>query len=179
LPGGGDAIWFLSAVETGNDDPASNFIRQAENGAPLWQRHILYYVARPSDYPAVSGGLQADIDPDPEADFYAPHKFLIRKVIDRAGDPETLMTPSEIDQYITAPVDYGLSTFATETDVLDYKLVADKLLGMRVDNIGATVEIELSAFRMAEAGKSLAVGKVSLRDHPARLARLARFVLRN
>ncbi len=179
LPGGGDAIWFLSAVDPEDQNPDSSFARQPDGGAPLWRRQVLYYLARPGDYATVSNGLSPAVDPDPNADYYAPHKFLIRKVLDLPGEPESLLNGSGIDSYITTPVDYRLSPFSSETNVIDYKLVADRLLGLESRVVDNSIEVDLSAFRVGEAGKSMRLGQVSLKDHPGRLVRRFRVMLRN
>lgn len=179
LPGGGDALWFMSAKNPADDNKDTNFIRSADSGAPEWQTHILYYLARPAKYASISGGFNPALDTDTTGDFFAPHKFLVRKVINAPGDPETLLSPSKIDPYITTPADYSLTPFQAETNVLDFKLVADKMLSFEVDVAESTVEIRLSATRLNEAGRSLQIGNVSLKSHPQTLLRKARISLRN
>lgn len=180
LPDGGDAIWFLSAIDPAETDPDLKFVHDPTSGAPVWQTNILYYLAKPGNYPRVSGGLIPLPDPDPDGDFFAPHKFLIRKVIDDpASDPETLLSGPQMSTYITVPQDYGLSPFAGEANVVSFRLIADKLLSFRVREVGTTVEVETSAVHLDGAGKKVSLGNVSMRTHALTRLRRANIVLRN
>ena len=180
--GNGDALWFLSADDPNDNDPSSRFKREEATGAPIPQVNILYYLIRPSNYAKVSDGLLAAIDPDPTNDFYAPHKFLIRKIIDRTpGDPDTaelLLTSGEVDGYITAPADYNLSTLNSEADVEEARLIADKMLSFQVRLDQSVLEVSTSALRIDQARKQVPIGTVSLKTHPLTTYRLARFQLR-
>jgi hypothetical protein len=184
MAGNGDAIWFLSAEDPSITDPDQTFVHHEETGEPVWQKNVLYYLVRPSDYQSVSNQKSASIDPDPEGDFFAPHKFLIRKEIDlvagnTSDNPEPLLSQSEIDQYITAPTDYTLEPFATEAGVIDYKLIADKLLSFQVEQNASAMEVTLSALRLGEARTRVAIGTTSLKTHPLTQLRRERFLLRN
>ncbi len=180
LPDGGDAIWFLSAIDPTQTDPDLKFIHDPTSGAPVWQTNILYYLAKPTNYGQVSGGLNPLSDPDPTGDFYAPHKFLIRKVInDPASDPETLLSASAIGSYITNPDDYRLSTFSSEANLVSYRLIADKLLSFQVGRIGSSIELNISAVHLEGAGRKVSLGNVSLKSHPLTRLRRARIELRN
>lgn len=165
-PGNGDAIWFLSPDDPTQTNPDLRFIRDPASGSPRWQRHILYYLIRPGDYAKISGGYNCAIDPDPLADYYAPHKFLIRKVINRPEDPEKLMTANEIDTFLTTPVDQRLANLMTEPQVDRRKLVSDGLLSFIVRRYDRTVEIDLQAVQLERANTSVHVGGLSLKDHP-------------
>ena len=177
--GNGDAVWFLSAEDPTESDPDLRFRRSGETGAPIYQTQILYYLIRPVNYSDVADGLTASIDPNPNNDFFAPHKFLIRKVIDTPSDPETLLSPSDIDAYITPPVDYSLSPFNTEANVLDYKLVSDKMLSFEVESDGTVVSVRASALRIDEARREIPVGTVSLEEHPLTVFREMAYKLKN
>ncbi len=179
IPGGGDAVWFLNANDPNEDDKDRKFKHNPSTGVPLWQTNVLYYLVRPSRYSEVSGGFNPALDPDTTGDFFAPHKFLIRKEINTPSDPETLLDGANIDNYITVPLNYTLSPFQGEKDVLDYKLVADKMLSFNVSIKDRSVEVNTSAVRLHEAGRSLSIGSTSLKNHPQTLARRARFLLRN
>ncbi len=179
LPGNGDAIWFLSAEDPHESDPDKRFVRSAENGAPVFQSQILYYLIRPSNYSEVSGGMPAAVDPDPNSDFFAPHKFLVRKVIEVPGKSQKLLTDMQIDDYITPPTDYSLSPFKTEPNVVDFRLVSDKLLSFEALLDQSVLEVRTSALRIDEARKSVPVGNLSLRDHPLTVHRTVRYELRN
>jgi len=181
VAGQGDAVWFLTAEDPLETDPNLKFKRVDGTGSPLYQANVLYYLVRPSDYSKIADGLLPDLDPDPTADFFAPHKFLIRKVIDRTPDPadkESLLTQAEVDSYLTAPVDYTLTPFESEKDVVDYRLIADKMLSFEVLLDQSVAEIKTSALRIDEARRSEAIGKVSFKNHPLTSHRLARFQLR-
>lgn len=176
LPGNGDAIWFLSAENPSEFEPDKRFRHSPENGAPMFQSHILYYLIRPTDYQRVSGGLVAAIDPDPNSDFFAPHKFLIRKVI---NVPEKLLTDTQIDDYITPPTDYSLSPFQSEPNVVDFRLISDKMISLEALLEQSVLEVRTSALRIEEARKSIPVGSISLREHPLSVHRTTRYELRN
>lgn len=179
LPGNGDAIWFLSAEDPSELDPDRRFRQSSETGAPRFQSQILYYLVRPVNYTKISGGLAAGIDPDPNSDFFAPHKFLVRKVINMPGDPEVLLSESEIDDYITPPLDYTLSPFSSEDHVVESKLVSDKLLSFEALAVQSVLEVKTSSLRIDEARKSVSIGTVSLKENPLVVHRTTRYELRN
>lgn len=178
--GNGHAVWYLSAEDPGEANVDLKYKRDSATGAPIPQANVLYYLVRPSNYTTVSGGITAAIDPDPTNDFFAPHKFLIRKVIDRTPDPadrEDLLTSTEVDAYLTAPTDYTLSPFAGEADVVDFRLIADKMLSFEVLLDQSVAEIKTSALRIDEARKRIQIGSASLKNDPLTSHREARFQL--
>jgi len=177
--GNGDAIWFLSPEDPTETDPDLRFRHSNETGAPVYQTQILYYLVRPVDYNKVSGGIPAAVDPDPDSDFFAPHKFLVRKVIDTGSDPETLLSPTDIDTFITPPVDYSLSPFESESDVIDYRLVSDKLLSFEVDSDQSVVYVRTAALKIDEARRRIPIGNRSLRDDPLTVIRETAYELKN
>lgn len=162
-PGQGDAVWFLSA-----EDPSAavdrRMLRDTATGAPLWQRQIMYYLIRPGNYAKVSGGYNAGIDPDPRNDYYAPHKFLLRKVINQASDPETLLGTAAADAFITAPSDYNLATLSSEAQVESCRLIADRMLSFEVTRYDRTLELDLRTVHIENAERVERVGSVSLKD---------------
>ncbi len=175
VPGSGDAIWFLSAEDPDEADPELRFHHHFETAEPVWQRTVLYYLVRPSSYAQVSGGLSAGIDPDPRRDSFAPHKFLIRKVIDGPEEPEVLMSASQIETYLTQPADYTDLSFAGEPGLVDARLIADGMLGFEVARNGALVEITTRAVRLQEAYRRVGdLGQVSLLEDPLTAVRETR-----
>ena len=164
--GNGDAVWFLSADDPTQSNADMRFIRDPATGLPRWQRHILYYLIRPANYAKVSGGYNALVDPDPRNDYFAPHKFLIRKVINRPGDPERLMTPAEVDAFTTAPADQNLSALSAEAQVESCKLVSDGLLSLEATRYDHTLEVDMRAVHVERANATLNVGSVSLKSSP-------------
>lgn len=182
LAGNGDAVWFLSADEPGKTDPNTRYVRSRETGKPIYQTVILYYLIRPMDYSQVSSGYPAAIDPNPVADFYAPHKFLIRKVIDLQTDPtipEVLPSPSVMADYMTQPQDYSLQPFPSEGAVVDYRLIADQMLSFQVQIHPTVIEVSTAALRIEEARKKASIGHRSFQNSPFVEYRQARFQLRN
>ena len=164
--GNGDAIWFLSADDPTQSNPDMRFMRDPASGMPNWQRHILYYLIRPTNYAKVSGGYNVPVDPAPRNDYYAPHKLLIRKVIDRPSTPEKLMTPAEIDVFTTAPADLNVSSLAGEAQVESCKLVSDGLLSLEATRYDHTLELDLRAVHIERANAALKIGSVSLKTTP-------------
>ena len=164
--GNGDAIWFLSADDPTQSNPDLRFVRDPASGLPRWQRHILYYLIRPSNYAKVSGGYNCAIDPDPRGDYYAPHKFLIRKVINRPSDPEKLMTAAEIEAFLTAPADQNLAGLASEAQVESCRLISDGLLSLEATRYDKTLELDLRAVQVDRANAALRMGSVSLKSSP-------------
>lgn len=161
--GNGDVIWFLSADDSAESDSNRRFRRDIATGAPRWQRNIIYYLIRPAAYASVANGVGAALDPDPENDYYAAHKFLIRKVVDLPGD-EVLLTSSQINAYTTAPLGYNLSVFSGEPGLESSKLVADHLLSFRAQVDGRSIDLDLRAVHLAQASKDLPLGAVSLKS---------------
>lgn len=164
--GNGDVLWFLSAEDPTQTNPDLRFIRDPASGMPRWQRHIVYYLIRPSNYSKVSGGYGAAVDPDLRGDYFAPHKFLIRKIVNRPGDPETLMTAAQVDAYVTAPADQNLAGLSSEPQVESCKLVADGLLSLEATRYDRTLEVDLRAVQLERANAALATGGVSLKTSP-------------
>lgn len=95
LSGGGfdgDAFWFLSAV-----DPATNLLVRNEDGAPVWQRNILYYLVVPSNHTSCKGVLGPN-----GYDEGCSHKMLLRQVIDNSnGGVQELL--ADVTAYLGRP----------------------------------------------------------------------------
>jgi type II secretory pathway pseudopilin PulG len=163
-PGQGDMLWFLSAEDPSVSASDQRFSRDTSNGTPRWKRQVLYYLIRPGNYAAVSQGYNCAIDPDPRNDYYAPHKFLIRKVIDTALDPERLMSPAAIVPFITAPADYNLSPLSAEPLVENCRLIADRMLSFEVSRFDRTLEIDLRVVDINSVDKVAGIGSVSLKN---------------
>lgn len=164
--GNGDAIWFLSADDPTQSNPDLRFIRDPASGMPNWQRHILYYLIRPTNYAKVSGGYTVPVDPDLRNDYYAPHKLLIRKVINRPSNPEKLMTAAEVDAFTTAPPDLNVSSLASEAQVESCRLISNGLLSFEATRYDHTLEMDLRAVHIDRANAILRVGSVSLKTTP-------------
>lgn len=163
-PGNGDVIWFLSAEDPTQTNPDLKFVRDPASGLPSWQRQIIYYLIRPGNYPKVSGGYNAAIDPDPRSDSFAPHKLLIRKVVNRPANPETLLTAAQVDTYVTAPADQNVAPLAAEPNVESCKLIADRLLSLEATRYDKTIELDLRAVHLQRAEREVGVGSVSLKS---------------
>lgn len=153
--GHGDALWFRSAA----DKVTGEFRRQA-TGAPDWQTNIVYYLIRPNNHAAVAGGYNCGVDPAPNGDGFCPHKMLIRKVVDQA----TLLTPAQVDSFLTAPSAYDVSamTDAGNPLLLETRIIAANLLWFRVFETVPEIDIELGASKTHEAERRFSVGSSSL-----------------
>ena len=177
-PGNGDVLWFLSADDPAQGNPDLRFIRDPASGMPRWQRHIVYYLIRPANYGKVSGGYPAGIDPDTRGDYFAPHKLLIRKVVDRPGTPEKLMSSPQVDTFVTAPADQNVQGLASEAQVESCKLVGDGLLSFEANRYDRTLEVDLRAVHLERANAALAMGSVSLKVGPYTENQRLRMVLK-
>lgn len=184
-PGNGDVVWFLSAIDPTIADPDLQFQRDPATGSPNWQRHVIYYLVRPNDYSRISNGFSPAVDPNLNADYYAPHKVLIRKVVDLPASPETLMNTAQVDTYTTAPDGYDVSGFAaTEPGLVETKIVATGLLSFEVEVLpnaagtGGSVSIDTYAVRFREAEKVMAIGNTSLQSSPYTILQRSRIVPR-
>ena len=145
--------------------------RDPASGWPRWRRHIVYYLVRPSN---VGGAL----DPNPRNDYFSPQKVLIRKLVDRPGDPETLMTSTQVDGLVTIPADRSLASLAGEPGVEACRLVADGLLSFEATRYDKTVEIDLRSVQLERAQSAVAVGSISLKDSPYTETQRLRMVMK-
>lgn len=158
------AIWFLSAI-----DPATGEFARTDEGEPLWQRNVIYYLAQATDHDTLFG-VKCDA-----ADTRCPHKFLIRRVVDAGpatapdsapSSEERLMTPAQVLGYLKQPTGHGLS-LARPTAEKD-ELIAQGLLDLQIvlgpDRWPDEVMITISGFSAQEAGKKFALGRQDLKD---------------
>lgn len=123
LSGGGndgDAFWFLSPI-----DPTTEQLVRNDDGQPIWQRNILYYLVVPSD----EAGCQGKSGPD-GYEQGCPHKVLVRKVIDnRSGGEQVLL--KDVKGYLTRPLKADASV-APGPNVDDSHIVGTSLLWFRI-----------------------------------------------
>jgi hypothetical protein len=177
--GGGDAIWFLSPVDSNGE------FAKDRDGYPFWQRNVLFYLAKPANHDEMfaTSCLAGD---DPGGDDFCPHKTLVRVVIDNppvteplsppsAGNPspatpELLIPPEEISNYLMPPVGFDVPALQDKEGVESVQIVATRLLWFKVaPSPGAPqagLEIDLRAAPLAEVSKQVAVGKTSLLEAP-------------
>ncbi|MBX3170337.1 MAG: hypothetical protein KF760_23225 [Candidatus Eremiobacteraeota bacterium] len=159
----GDAIWFLSPEKGSSGEVDRKF-----NGAPRYQRNVLYYLSIPNG-DSCAGGLGPS-----GYDDRCPHKVLVRKVIDSGaatlpGDDATeeqLMTAAQITPYLTRPNGMSVANMNSEPDVKLVSQAARELLWFRVQNNPAPLQFELRASNVIRARKEIALGSTSLYNSP-------------
>lgn len=157
----GKVLWMLSAV-----DPTTGEVRYQEDGTPLWQRNILYYLVKPPDHDRLYRQVCLD------QPYRCPHQQLVRAVIDgpNAAPPsegaELLLSQGDIappENFLdeTPPPIKGLESF----DVVASGLVSFEV--SRGENeLAQEIEFRLRAFSAEGAGKVSAPGREDLRDSP-------------
>lgn len=173
-PGGfeGDAVCMLSA-STGIE--ARDGAATDEDGAPFWQRNIIYYTIRPQG-DSCTGGADASGYNDT-----CPHKVLLRKVIDTPPttspmplgipltDSEVLLT--DLSPYLTRPVGTKVSAMLTnEADLQCAEAISTSLLSMRVVRepdpaYPGEVQVTLTAFNQQASNKTTNIGSTHLAQH--------------
>lgn len=162
----GHALWFLSA-----HGPDGEFVRTSQ-GEPLWMRNVLYYVSVPNPLEAVAPfPMMGAPGPDGLEDR-CPYKVLVRKVIDTGGptgagdedDPESLLI--DASPYLTRPSGLSTAAMVSEPGVESVEVVGLHLLGFHVQQQGDAFTFDLRAVRRQEAENSVALGSVSLSNHP-------------
>lgn len=161
--GNGDVLWFLSAKDPTVSGPnVQKFVRDPA-AMPVWQRTIIYYLIRPSNHDAMAG-FSCGVDGNAAGDAFCPHKFLVRKVVNGAANPETLMSAGAVDAYVTPPAGFDTSSFASEAGLEDAKIVSDRLMGFRVTRPAGSrmVTIDLSGVRLREARNKIQLGTSDL-----------------
>ena len=180
--GGGDALWFLSAV--GAD---GKFARD-EDGYPYWQRNILYFIAKPAAHDKLYSTTCLS-GSNPQGDDYCPHKMLLRVVIDNppvtdplpdpgkpippGAAPEELLTEAQVANYLQAPQGLDTSAIQALDGVEEVRIVTAGLLWFKVTPApgapGAGRQVDLRASAVKEASKVLSLGKTSLFNHTTTL----------
>jgi type II secretory pathway pseudopilin PulG len=160
----GDVLWFLSAT-----DPLSGNFQRSKDGAPFWQRNVVYYAVSPLglaglDYLGAgrqSGGYEVA----------CPYKILVRKEIDFAPPTspgtnpttttEKLMTYAELSSHINRPNGYSCAGMAASNATV--KPVSAHVLTFRADLIenlrGISVDVRCTAIDRARRD-----GAISDRD---------------
>ena len=150
----GSILWFLSPMDTGSEELALDL-----DGAPLWQRNVIYYTAVPEEHDTLFPGTCSG-DPD-----VCPHKLLIRRELDTGvtthgnsplGRAEELLSEDDLLAEVLRPrnmvegLDVNSSVVAR--NIFEFEVSLDP------DN-WREVEIKVSGFHLEEAGK-----KVDLRN---------------
>lgn len=183
------AVGMLSAQE--GADAKGGFIYD-QDGAPLWQRNVIYYLAASTD-DSCSMAPNAD-----GIDDVCPHKTLIRKCVDAPpvndtsddpmGPPRVFDLPEQtlvsMQTYLTRPS--GFSTAAmmgSEPDLTHVEIISTNLLSMKVElnpdpQYPKEVRIELKAFN-ALASANTNVGTTSLGNHAKTITHLISVFPRN
>ncbi|MEW6283150.1 MAG: hypothetical protein AB1758_31350 [Candidatus Eremiobacterota bacterium] len=168
LPSGGEdgsAVWMLSPA-----DPATGAVVTRPDGAPFWQRNILYYLVVPAGDPCPGGAGANGLDDR------CPHKVLVRKEIDSppvttptgsAEEEEEVLLPNVIP-YLTRPKGLSVAAMRTsEASVSRAEVVATDLLSMEVQRepdprVKGEIQISLVAVNLESAGRQARVGTQSL-----------------
>lgn len=183
--GGGDAIWFLSAVGANGE-----FARE-EDGFPFWQRNIIYYMAKPQNHDSLYK-QSCSAGTNPQGDDVCPHKMLIRLVVDNPPVtdplpppgappipgllPEELVDTADIGNYLVAPTGLDVSAINALPGVEQVQIVTTGMLWFKVDlppdlpTEGR--QLDMRAVAIAEARKEANVGVDSLINHPTTLENL-------
>lgn len=89
----GDALWFLSPI-----DPTTGTFVQDDDGRPVWQRNILYYLSVPANH-----GSCAGLAGPGGYEQGCPHKVLVRKVINSTGPDGKQRLLKNVSSYLTRP----------------------------------------------------------------------------
>ena len=102
--GHGHAIWMLSS-----EDDNGVHIRDAD-GLPIYQKNVLYYLVRPNNHGSISDGVNCDVNDGahPEGDPFCPHKVLIRTVIRKELNNETLRLDTGCLVAFSDGIDYDI-----------------------------------------------------------------------
>jgi prepilin-type N-terminal cleavage/methylation domain-containing protein len=183
-----DAVGMMSAQV--NDDARGGFIYD-QDGAPLWQRNVIYYLAN-------SNADTCTLAPNSDGvDDVCPHKMLIRKCVDTGdpndptddpvGPPRIFDLPEQtlvsLQTYLTRPNGFSTANMASEPFLTNAEIISTNLLSMKVElvpdpNFPREVRIELKAFN-ALASSNTNVGSSSLGQHPKTITHLVSVFPRN
>lgn len=156
----GKAVWFLSA----RDSATGEFVR-GPDGAPFWQRNVLYYLVVPQQHATLFGSVCAG-GPGPGPDDYCPHKVLVRKVIDSgpptvpSGDIATTVEEllPDVAAYLTRPDGYEVNNMAGESGLEQARLVATQLLYFDAVESSGEVILDLRATSIPSVSRRMTVG---------------------
>ena len=110
-------------------------------------------------------GHSCQVDSDLEGDAICPHKMLVRKVVNVPADPETLLDSTEIDQYLTDPTGFDTSSFSSEPNLEEARIIAPEMLWFQAVNHtqgDPFIELELRSLAIEEANHNFPVGKSPL-----------------
>lgn len=177
----GDGVGVLSNRE-GNE--ARGISVPTADGAPFWQRNVIYYVA-PSLLDPCTGGADVDGYED-----MCPHKYLLRKVVDNppATDPLTpanqeIRLPS-LAGYLDRPAGLNVGPMYAQPGLTHVEVIATNLLTMRVQknpdpNFPGEVLVTLRAFNAPASYKNTNVGSTLLSNHANTLTHVISVFPRN
>jgi prepilin-type N-terminal cleavage/methylation domain-containing protein len=182
------AVGLLSA-EVG-DDAKGGFIYD-QDGAPLWQRNVIYYLAAPT---ADTCSMAPNAD---GIDDRCPHKMLIRKCVDSPapndptddplGPPRVFDLPEQtlvsLQTYLTDPIGFSTSAMMGEPDLTAAEIISTNLLCMKVElnpdpNFPKEVRIELKAFNSLASGHTN-IGTSPLGNHEKTITHMISVFPRN
>ncbi len=123
LAGGrdGDALWFLSPI-----NPTTEAFVQDDDGKPVWQRNVLYYLSVPADH-----GTCAGLAGPGGYEQGCPHKVLVRKVISSVGPDGKQRLLKNVSPYLTRPKTESDAT-STGPGQESAEIVGTRLLWLRV-----------------------------------------------
>lgn len=146
----GDALWFLSPI-----DPVTETFVQDDDGRPVWQRNILYYLSVPADHTSCEGMVGPD-----GYEQGCSHKVLLRKVIDHSpGGQQKLL--KNVAPYITRPVSENDAT-SMGPGQESAQIVAVRLLWFRVlPDAGGSAGSRLVDLRSVALRSAQAVAKTA------------------
>lgn len=158
----GDAICVLSSKD------GTGVGQFDTSGGPKWVRNIVYYCITPQSHDSYAGTTCSTAVGPWQADDHCPHKILIRQEIDLPDtpvgnpDPEQLLTPSELQSAIIAPLGTDLSPIRAQANCRKAEILGTQMLGMKISRNSAGVQIELVAVDLARANREIRVGQTSL-----------------
>ena len=182
-------VGMLSAQE--GNDARGGFIYD-QDGAPLWQRNVIYYLAAPT-------GDTCTMTPNADGiDDVCPHKMLLRKCVDSPpvndttddpmGPPRTFDLPEQtlvsMQTYLTRPNGYSTGAMlGSEPDLTNAEVISTNLLSMKVELnpdplYPKEVRIELKAFN-ALAAANINIGTTSLGNHAKTITHMISVFPRN
>lgn len=156
------AICFKSAI-----DDNGAFATDAETGRPVWQKHMLFYLAKPKA-PALHPGVTCAAETGKDgSDLKCPHKWLIRKELPLEAD--ITASPESLKPFLAEPEDVSALQLP-ESNVRDARVIAQDLLGLTIGRTESStlreVTVSLKIFKTREAMAAVSVGSVDLSASP-------------